>query len=129
MGPQMYDDEENEPFLGRSMSRPAHGQSDETAREIDAEVKLILTTCYDRAKETLVENMDKLHLMAEALMEYETVDAKQIDDIMMGKRPRPPEGWDDRDKPTGGESTDDLSEADPAPPETGASSDGPATQH
>ncbi len=113
MGPQMYDEEDNEPFLGRSMSRPANGQSEETARMIDEEVKGILNDCYERAKQILVDNRDKLELMADALMEYETIDAKQIDQIMEGKRPGPPEGWDDRDKPQGGqpEANDDLQEA------------------
>jgi cell division protease FtsH len=113
LGPQMYDDEDNEPFLGRSMSRPANGQSDETARLIDQEVKEILDTCYATAKQTLEDNMDKLHLMADALMEYETIDAKQIDQIMKGKKPGPPDGWSDNDKPHGGtpEVHDDLQEA------------------
>jgi cell division protease FtsH len=99
--------------LGRSMSRPANGQSDETARLIDQEVKEILDTCYATAKQTLEDNMDKLHLMADALMEYETIDAKQIDQIMKGKKPGPPDGWSDNDKPHGGtpEVHDDLQEA------------------
>ena len=75
LGPQMYDEEDNEPFLGRAMGRPAHGQSDETARLIDEEVKGILDGCYRTAKKTLEDNMDKLHVMAESLMEYETIDA------------------------------------------------------
>ena len=113
LGPQMYDEEDNEPFLGRSMSRPAHGQSDDTARLIDEEVKEILDTCYQTAKKTLEDNMDKLHLMADALMEYETIDSNQIDQIMEGKKPGPPEGWGDNDKPQGGspEVNDDLQEA------------------
>ena len=113
LGPQMYDDEDNEPFLGRSMSRPANGQSDETARLIDQEVKEILDTCYATAKQTLEDNMDKLHLMADALMEYETIDAKQIDQIMKGKKPGPPDGWSDNDKDHGDtpEVHDDLQEA------------------
>ena len=113
LGPQMYDDEDNEPFLGRSMSRPANGQSDETARLIDQEVKEILDTCYATAKQTLEDNMDKLHLMADALMEYETIDAKQIDQIMIGKKPGPPDGWSDNDKAHGDtpEVHDDLQEA------------------
>ena len=123
LGPQMYDDEDNEPFLGRSMSRPANGQSDETARLIDQEVKEILDTCYATAKQTLEDNMDKLHLMADALMEYETIDAKQIDHIMKGKKPGPPDGWSDNDKSHGGttEVHDDLQEvpaddaSDPTP--------------
>lgn len=113
LGPQMYDEEDNEPFLGRAMSRPAHGQSDETARLIDEEVKGILDGCYRTAKRTLEDNMDKLHVMAEALMEYETIDAGQIDQIMAGRKPGPPDGWGDDDK-SQGDSTDvndDLQEA------------------
>ncbi|MBU29455.1 MAG: ATP-dependent zinc metalloprotease FtsH [Gammaproteobacteria bacterium] len=112
LGPQMYDEEDNEPFLGRAMSRPAHGQSDETARLIDEEVKGILDRCYRTAKETLEDNMDKLHVMAEALMEYETIDAGQIDQIMDGKKPGPPDGWGDDDEPRGGapDTNDDLRE-------------------
>ena len=112
LGPQMYDEEDNEPFLGRSMSRAANGQSDDTARIIDEEVKHILDSCYHTAKAKLEENMDRLNLMADALMEYETIDAKQIDQIMEGKRPGPPEGWDDNDEPQGGSPAvnDDLEE-------------------
>ena len=113
LGPQMYDEEDNEPFLGRAMSRPAHGQSDETARLIDEEVKGILDGCYRTAKKTLEDNMDKLHVMAEALMEYETIDAGQIDQIMDGRKPGPPDGWGDDDEPRGGapDANDDLKEA------------------
>ena len=112
LGPQMYDEEDNEPFLGRSMSRAANGQSDDTARIIDEEVKYILDSCYQTAKAKLEENMDRLNLMADALMEYETIDAKQIDQIMEGRRPGPPEGWDDNDEPQGGSPSvnDDLKE-------------------
>ena len=102
LGPQMYDEEDNEPFLGRAMGRPAHGQSDETARLIDEEVKGILDGCYQTAKKTLEDNMDKLHVMAEALMEYETIDAGQIDQIMGGQKPEAPDGWGDDHKPQGG---------------------------
>ena len=94
LGPQMYDEEDNEPFLGRSMSRPVHGQSDDTARLIDEEVKGILDSCYQTAKKTLEENMDKLHVMADTLMEYETIDSNQIDQIMEGRKPGPPDGWE-----------------------------------
>ena len=113
LGPQMYDEEDNEPFLGRSMSRPAHGQSDDTARLIDEEVKDILDSCYQTAKTTLEENMDKLHVMADCLMEYETIDSQQIDQIMEGRKPGPPADWNDSDKPQGGspDANDDLHEA------------------
>ena len=112
LGPQMYDEEDNEPFLGRSMSRPVHGQSDDTARLIDEEVKGILDTCYQTAKKTLEDNMDKLHVMADTLMEYETIDSNQIDQIMEGKKPGPPDGWGDHDKPESGspETNADLQE-------------------
>ncbi|MGB2331924.1 MAG: ATP-dependent zinc metalloprotease FtsH [Litorivicinaceae bacterium] len=112
LGPQMYDEEDNEPFLGRSMSRPVHGQSDDTARLIDEEVKGILDTCYQTAKKTLEDNMDKLHVMADTLMEYETIDSNQIDQIMEGNKPGPPDGWGDDDKPESGspETNADLQE-------------------
>ena len=128
LGPQMYDEEDNEPFLGRAMSRPAHGQSDETARLIDEEVKGILDGCYLTAKKTLEDNMDKLHVMAEALMEYETIDAGQIDQIMAGKKPGPPDGWGDDDKPQGGspDANDDLREVPTADEESGTSAEGDA---
>ncbi len=127
LGPQMYDEEDNEPFLGRAMSRPAHGQSDETARLIDEEVKGILDGCYRTAKKTLEDNMDKLHVMAEALMEYETIDAGQIDQIMAGKKPGPPDGWGDDDKAQGGsiDISDDLREAS-TDEESGTSAEGDA---
>jgi cell division protease FtsH len=131
LGPQMYDDEDNEPFLGRSMSRTTNGQSDETSRMIDEEVKDILDSCYRRAKQTLEDHMDHLNLMADALMEYETIDAKQIDQIMEGKHPGPPEAWNDSDKPQGGgssDSHDDLSEEPVNSGDTGDQPDGgPAT--
>ena len=127
LGPQMYDEEDNEPFLGRAMSRPAHGQSDETARLIDEEVKGILDGCYRTAKKTLEDNMDKLHVMAEALMEYETIDAGQIDQIMAGRKPGPPDGWGDDDKAQGGSTdvNDDLQEAS-TDEESGTSAGGDA---
>ena len=128
LGPQMYDEEDNEPFLGRSMSRPAHGQSDDTARLIDEEVKDILDSCYQTAKTTLEENMDKLHVMADCLMEYETIDSQQIDQIMEGRKPGPPADWNDSDKPQGGspDVNDDLHEAASSDASDTASEDGAA---
>jgi cell division protease FtsH len=95
MGPLMYDEDDGEVFLGRSASSPSKAMSGETAKSIDAEVRRIADECYERAKTILVEHRDKLDLMADALMKYETIDSKQIDDIMDGKEPREPEGWDD----------------------------------
>lgn len=80
--------------------------SDDTARAIDAEIKSVIDRNYDRAQQILEENIDILHSMKDALMKYETIDAKQIDDLMARRDVRPPAGWDDRpssgDKPSGG---------------------------
>jgi len=90
LGPIKYGDETDEPFLGRSAGTSKQGISDETASEIDKEVKDILNNCYKKAKEVLETNIDALHKMSQALMDYETLDADQIDDIMAGGDPRAP---------------------------------------
>jgi cell division protease FtsH len=92
LGPVAYSDEEEELFLGRSVTQHK-SVSNETARRIDEVVRNILDTAHDRAKAILTENLDKLHLMAEALLQYETIDSEQIDQIMEGRRPDPPKGW------------------------------------
>lgn len=107
LGPLLYDEAEEEVFLGRSAAHQSKVYSPETAQRIDEEVRSIIDDCYDKAKQILVEHMDKLHMMAEALMTYETIDTAQIDDIMDGKTPRPPKGW-------GGGSTGSGSSADGA---------------
>ncbi|UZT77481.1 ATP-dependent zinc metalloprotease FtsH [Ectopseudomonas chengduensis] len=94
LGPLMYAEEEGEVFLGRSMGSQASNVSGETAKQIDEEVRRIIDECYATAKKLLVENREKLDAMAEALMKYETIDAEQIDDIMNGREPREPRGWD-----------------------------------
>ncbi|MCV2883984.1 ATP-dependent zinc metalloprotease FtsH [Aestuariibacter sp. AA17] len=106
MGPMLYAEEEGEVFLGRSMSKAKH-MSDDTARAIDAEIKSLIDRNYERAETILKDNIDILHSMKDALMKYETIDAKQIDDLMERKDVRPPADWDDskkndNDKPTGG---------------------------
>jgi len=100
MGPLMYDEGAEEVFLGRSASQHAKTISDDTARAIDQEVRKIIDECYSEAHRLLEENRDKLDLMAEALMHFETIDAGQIDQIMQGKAPSPPADWSD-DKPGG----------------------------
>ncbi len=102
LGPLMYDEGGEEVFLGRSAGQPSKAMSDETARSIDKEVRRIIDECYDRAQRLLEENREKLDVMADALMHYETIDAGQIDDIMSGKTPRPPSGWSDNDRPDKG---------------------------
>ena len=91
LGPMKYGDETDEPFLGRSVGSGKQGISDETAHRIDEEVKHIIAECYDKAKDILKTNIEKLHVMAKALMEYETLDKSQINDIMAGAEPRAPD--------------------------------------
>ena len=95
LGPLMYDEGGEEVFLGRSAGQPAKAMSDETARAIDTEVRNIIDECYQGAHQILEENRKKLDVMAEALMQYETIDADQIDDIMNERVPRPPADWGD----------------------------------
>jgi|TARA_Y100000310_G_scaffold269721_1_gene283099 cell division protease FtsH len=95
LGPLMYDEEEEEVFLGMSAGTRRGQLSGETSKMIDEEVRSIIDDCYVVAKKVLEENIEKLHSMAAALLEYETIDADQIDDIMSGKKPRPPANWDD----------------------------------
>ena len=92
LGPLTFGEEEEEIFIGRSMNKHKE-MSDRTAQQIDDEVRAIIDRNYKRAKEILIANMDKLHLMAESLIKYETIDAKQIKEIMSGKEPTPPEDW------------------------------------
>ncbi|MGA2654359.1 MAG: ATP-dependent zinc metalloprotease FtsH [Gammaproteobacteria bacterium] len=93
LGPLTYGKKEGEVFLGHTMTQ-TNEISDETIHAIDEEVRAIIDKAYNTAKKVLTENKDKLHLMAAALLKYETLDASQIDDIMSGKEPKPPEGWD-----------------------------------
>lgn len=92
LGPLLYAEEENEIFLGKSMTKNKH-VSEETAKLIDQEIKLLIETNYERAKNILNKNLDILHAMKEALMEYETIDANQIDDLISRRTVRSPEGW------------------------------------
>ncbi len=106
LGPLAYGQEQGEVFLGHSMAQ--HKEiSDETVHTIDQEVRVIIDKAYAIAKEVLVSHKDKLHLMAEALLKYETLNSDQINDIMEGRPPREPEGWDvpDTNHPHGTDNT------------------------
>ncbi len=92
LGPITYGEDEDEVFLGRSVTQHK-SISNETASKIDEVVRGILDRAYARSKELLTANMDKLHAMADALLQYETIDAHQIDDIMAGRQPGPPADW------------------------------------
>jgi len=123
LGPLVYTEEEGEVFLGHSVTQ--HKQvSDETAHLIDEEVRNIIDRNYKRAEKILKEKTDKLHLMAEALMKYETIDTQQIKDIMAGKEPQPPEDWTDPGS-TSGEAESSEGEKDKPSGKIG----GPASQH
>ncbi|HKK06331.1 MAG TPA: ATP-dependent zinc metalloprotease FtsH [Gammaproteobacteria bacterium] len=95
LGPLTYSEEEGEVFLGHAVTQHKN-VSDETAHIIDEEVRAIVDRNYKRAKQILEDHADKLQLMAEALIKYETIDSEQIKDIMAGRTPRPPEGWRDQ---------------------------------
>ncbi len=94
LGPLTYSEDDGEIFLGRSVTR--HKQvSDGTAHAIDKEVRELVDVCYKDAREILRANEPKLHVMADALMKYETIDEGQIKDVMEGREPKPPEDWDE----------------------------------
>ncbi|MGB2376470.1 MAG: ATP-dependent zinc metalloprotease FtsH [Luminiphilus sp.] len=95
MGPLMYDEGGEEVFLGRTAAQPAKAMSDETALAIDKEVRAIIDECYEKARNLLEEHRGKMDMMAEALMQYETIDSEQIDAIMEGRKPNPPSDWSD----------------------------------
>ncbi|HEV7123665.1 MAG TPA: ATP-dependent zinc metalloprotease FtsH [Rhodanobacter sp.] len=99
LGPITYGEDEDEVFLGRSVTQHK-SISNETASKIDEVVRGILDRAYARSRELLTANLGKLHTMAEALLQYETIDAHQIDDIMAGREPGPPADWT-KDSPSG----------------------------
>ncbi len=127
LGPLTYSEEEEEVFLGRSVTQHKN-VSDGTAHTIDEEIRAFIDRNYDRAKQILVDNSDKLHTMAAALIKYETIDEKQIDDIMAGRAPRVPADWEDTAPPSSGApaTTDRPSTGKPA---DGSPIGGPAKQH
>jgi cell division protease FtsH len=121
LGPVTYGEEEDEVFLGRSVTQHKN-VSNETARKIDEVVRDILDRAYARTTQILTDNIDKLHVMADALLQYETIDARQIDDIMSGRIPGPPADWS--------KTSSSGSSVPPPPPrgDAGAKVGDPATQ-
>ena len=128
LGPLLYSEDEGEVFLGRSAASQSKSFSSDTAKSIDVEVRKIIDTCYSKAKDILETNRDKLEMMMEALMEYETIDADQIDDIMNGNKPRPPADWSDSDG-GGTAAKSEVEEPKARRDETSGPIGGPAAEH
>jgi cell division protease FtsH len=125
LGPLAYSEDEGEVFLGRSVTQHKN-MADDTARVIDEEVRDVIDRNYERAETILQEKMDILHLMADALIKYETIDTDQIDQIMEGKEPSPPSDWDDSGSAT---PTGDTSEKTRDEGKKDGSIGGPASLH
>jgi len=128
MGPLMYDEVDEQVFLGRSAGQSHKALSGETAKMIDEEVRKIIDECYAKAQKLLEDNVDKLHAMARALMLYETIDAPQIDDIMAGREPREPADWSGTGSGTGTDSSGADTAKSPCA-DTGSPIGGPASEH
>lgn len=94
LGPILYTEDDGEVFLGRSMAKAKH-MSDETAHVIDEEVRTIVTRNYARARQILIDNMDILHAMKDALVKYETIEEEQIKQLMNRQPVTPPAGWEE----------------------------------
>jgi cell division protease FtsH len=101
LGPMVYAENEGEVFLGRSVTKTTN-MSEQTMQKVDGEVRRIIDQQYALARKLIEDNRDKMHAMASALLEWETIDSDQLDDIMAGKSPRPPKDWTPRTPSSGG---------------------------
>jgi cell division protease FtsH len=121
LGTLTYAEEDGEVFLGRSVTQ--HKQvGDKTRDAIDEEIRRLIDGNLERARDIIKASVDKLHAMADALIRYETIDEQQIKDIMEGRAPRPPQGWEEPGTPAGGAP---AKEGVPVGPTVGP----PASQH
>lgn len=107
LGPMVYGENDGEVFLGRSVTTHK-SVSEATMQQVDGEIRRIIDEQYALARRVLEENRDKVEAMTKALLDWETIDAEQIDDIMEGKPPRPP-------KPTQGSTRPPASDSSPGP--------------
>jgi len=103
LGPMVYAENEGEVFLGRSITKQVN-VSEETMQKVDKEIRRIIDTQYTEARQLIEDHKDKMHAMATALLEWETIDAEQIEDIMQGRPPRPPKDWTSPSNKSGGSS-------------------------
>lgn len=104
LGPMVYAENEGEVFLGRSVTK-TNNMSEQTMEKVDGEVRRIIDEQYALARKLIEDNQDKMHAMANALLEWETIDTEQLDDIMEGKPPRPPKDWTPRTPSSGGDNS------------------------
>ncbi|MFQ3334040.1 MAG: cell division protease FtsH [Woeseiaceae bacterium] len=124
LGPLTYSEDEGEVFLGRSVTQQKHVSS-ETAKTIDVEIRAIIDRNYQRAKDILKKYKNELDAMAAALMKYETINRPQIIDIMEGREPNPPEGWEDKGRKKASTTKSPKKKKNTSPPVIG----GPASEH
>ena len=129
LGPLLYSEDEGEVFLGRSAASQAKSFSGDTAIAIDVEVRKIIDECYGRAEKILEDHRPQLDLMKDALMEYETIDADMIDDIMKGEKPRPPADWSDTDSSNSDGGGSSATEASSEDEDKSGAIDGAASEH
>jgi cell division protease FtsH len=122
LGARVYGENQQEVFLGRDVTTHQN-LSDKTAQQVDDEIRRIIDEQYDRARRIIEDNRDKIEIMAEALLEWETIDAKQIDEIMAGKKPTPPQSQ------SGGASGGTGAKPEAPEPKSGPSLDTPAGEH
>lgn len=116
LGVMVYAENEGEVFLGRSVTQHK-SVSEATMQKVDAEISKILDQQYALARRLLEENRDKVEVMTKALLDWETIDGEQIDDIMAGKPPRPPKPTQGSSRtlpPTGGAASSESGAAAPA---------------
>ena len=121
-------EDEDEVFLGRSVTQHKH-VSDETALKIDMEIRHIVEIAHKTATDLILANREKLEVMTEALMRYETIGTEQIDQIMEGKVPDPPAGWDDSGSNGGKKNQSKKNDDSKEDAEDGPSIGGTAEQH
>ncbi len=101
LGPMVYAENEGEVFLGRSITKTTN-MSEDTMRKVDGEIRRIIDEQYALARKLIEDNRDKVEAMAKALLEWETIDAEQIEDIAQGKPPRPPKSTGNAPPASGG---------------------------
>jgi len=119
LGPMVYAENEGEVFLGRSVTK-TNNISEATMQKVDAEVRKLIDQQYAFARNLIESNKDKIHAMAKALLEWETIDRDQIDDIMAGRAPRPPKDWTPRIPPSGSGGSGGTPAVNPDPAPTAA---------